>query len=95
MTSIRQHLRLHNGHQPCRLADGCVLGQTISIGCNGGCRGEHLALNVDDSTPLGKAGACCVVLLAPRLEAVQALTEQVDQKVMYEPQQPETTAIGI
>jgi hypothetical protein len=73
MWPIRQNLRLHNRHQPCRLADGGVGGQPRCIGCQGGSRGQGVPLDVEHRPPLGKACAGGVVLVAACFQTIQAL----------------------
>jgi hypothetical protein len=72
MRSIDKDLRLNNGHQTILLADDGVASKTLGVQVNGQLRWLVRA-NLEDSTPLGKAGASLIVLGAALGKVIMAL----------------------
>jgi hypothetical protein len=72
MRSINKDLRLNNGHQTVLLADDGVASQTLGIQVNGQL-GWLIRANLENSTPLGKAGTSLVVLGAALSKVIMAL----------------------
>ena len=72
MWPIDEDLRLHNRHQTVLLADDGIASKTLSVQVNGELR-WLIGADLEDSTPLGKAGSSLVVLGAALAEVIMAL----------------------
>jgi len=72
MGSINEDLWLHNGDKPILLADNGISCQALGIEINRELRGLICA-DLEDSTPLGKAGTSFIVLGAPLAKVIMAL----------------------
>jgi len=72
MRAIDEDLRLHNRNQTILLADDGIASKTLSIQVNGKLR-WLVGANLEDSTPLGKAGTGLVVLGTALAKVIMAL----------------------
>jgi hypothetical protein len=72
MWPINKDLRLNNRHQTILLADDGVTSKTLSIQVDGKLR-WLVGADIEDSTPLGKAGTSLVVLGAALAKVIMAL----------------------
>lgn len=73
--TIHEHFWLNNRHESILLTDGSIASQRVSILLNSKrSRTTSLGVDLEDSTPLGKASTCFVVFLAPLVQSIETLS---------------------